>query len=181
MRVIVVGASAFPTFIADRATAVVRIYDPVEDWHRDAAHQAGRGWGRFLPLEFWDASRFAPGRAERLILALLGHHRPLCLAAGRRLFGARGPWRPFLAADADDIVAFADGLEAAGIRDIVVVCSNGRARSWTVGCWIARHLGLDLPATQGWQHACPHIERMLDRVGGPPHGESRPTKPAFGH
>jgi len=183
MSVIVVSASEFPTFVPDPATAVLRIYDPVDDWRRDAGHQATLGWGRFLPLDFWDAGRFGPSWIERMLVAVFGHNRRLCLGLARRLFGDAVPWRPFLPADADDIVRFADGLATGGIRDVVVVCGNGRARSWTVACWIARHLGLEKPLARGWQRSCPHIARMLDRTGSKPHvgNEPMPTRPAFSH
>lgn len=130
-------------------TAVIRIYDPSEEWRADAAQQRDAGWGAFLPLAFWDLGEADMGLLERLLVRLLGASRDACLAAGQRLFGIDEiPWRPFLTADAVEVAHFADGLAQAGITHLMVVCRNGKGRSGTISRWLSKRTGATL-ATHG--------------------------------
>lgn len=164
MVITIVSAAEFSAFVPNTATAVLRIYDPIDDWMADAAAQAAAGWGRFTGLAFWDVGFAGLSLAERAVIRLLGRHRALCLAVGQKLFGDEIPWRPFLPADAQSIHGFADGLAASGVQNLMVVCSNGRSRGSTVGAWIARYLGLDLPSQRGWQRESETIAATLARV-----------------
>jgi hypothetical protein len=164
MVITIVSASEFEAYEPNAATAVLRIYDPIEEWTADAARQAEFGWGRFAALAFWDIGHGGIGLLESVVIRLLGNHRRACLALGQKLFGDEIPWRPFLAADARDICCFADSLAPAGVQSVLVVCKNGRARGGTVGNWIARYLGLDLPPQNGWQRESEVITRALARV-----------------
>jgi hypothetical protein len=140
--------------------AVLRILDPI-----DPPDALDEGWGAALSLAFWDMDSSALGFKGRLAVRLWGRHRALFESLAGRLFGNDIPWRPFIAADALDIAVFADGLEAKGIRELLVVCRNGRGRSGTVGRWIARRLGRAF-STSGDDRESGHIRETLDRVGG---------------
>ncbi len=164
MVITIVSAAEFSAFVPNAATAVLRIYDPVDDWEADSVAQAAAGWGRYTGLAFWDVGFAGLSLAERALIRLLGRHRSLCLTLGQKLFGDEIPWRPFLPADALDIHGFADGLASAGVQNLMVVCSNGRSRGTTVGTWIARYLGLDRPAQRGWQRESDTIAAILARV-----------------
>ncbi len=164
MVVTIVSASEFEAYVPNAATAVLRIYDPIDEWTEDAAAQAASGWGRFQGLAFWDIGHSGIGLMESVVIRLLGRYRGACLAVGRKLFGDEIPWRPFLAADARDICRFADSLESSGIHSVLVVCRNGRTRGGTCGNWIARYLGLDLPPQDGWQRESEVIVDTLTRV-----------------
>lgn len=141
--------------------AVLRILDPIDDRVAPAP-----GWGDSLSLAFWDMDAAALGVRGRLVTRLWGRNRALFESLAGRLFGNDIPWRPFIAADAADIAAFADGLAAQGIRELLVVCRNGRGRSGTVGRWVARRLGIRFQ-TSGDDRESGHIRDTLDRVGGP--------------
>lgn len=164
MVVTIVSASEFDAYVPNAATAVLRIYDPTDDWTADAARQAGAGWGRFLPLAFWDIGHGGIGLLESALIRLLGTRRGTCLALGQKLFGDEIPWRPFLDADARDICAFADSLASAGVQSVLVVCKNGRSRGDTVANWIALHLGTDLQPKRGWQRQNEVIVHALARI-----------------
>jgi hypothetical protein len=152
--------------MAPRAdAAVLRIADPTDDWKAEAARLARAGWGATLTQAFWDMDSSALGVKGHLITRLWGRHRAVFEALAGRLFGTDIPWRPFIAADAQDIAAFADMLPEKGIREILVVCRNGRGRSGTVGRWIARRLGARF-GTTGDERESGHIRDTLDRVGG---------------
>ena len=183
MVVTIVSASEFDAYAPNAATAVLRIYDPIDEWATDAAHQAESGWGRFEALAFWDIGHAGIGLFEGLLVRLFGAHRGACLALGQTLFGDEIPWRPFLPADARDICAFADGLATAGIQSVLVVCKNGRTRGGTCANWIARYLGLDLPPQNGWQRESDVIARQLARVcRRRRHEQARlPTLATFAH
>ncbi|MDA8232211.1 MAG: hypothetical protein M0006_12810 [Magnetospirillum sp.] len=161
MVVTIVTAGEFPSYVPDAATAIVRIYDPVEDWRTDGAGLANAGWGAALPLAFWDVGMTGMGMLETALVRMLGRRRELCLSLGQRLFGDDIPWRPFLPADACDIRRFADSLAARGVRNVLVVCNNGRARSWTVARWLADHLGAEPPQARGWLRESEWIARTL--------------------
>lgn len=164
MVITTVARSDFSGFAPNRATAILRIYDPVEDWANDAGELAAGGWGAVLPLAFWDVGRSGLSIGERVLLRVMGHDRQRCLHLGERLFGSDFPWRPFLAADAAEIRDFADSLAAKGIRSLLVVCGNGRARSWTIARWIACHLDVEMPQGRGWQRESETIAATLTRV-----------------
>ncbi|RAU21342.1 hypothetical protein CU669_14330 [Paramagnetospirillum kuznetsovii] len=147
--------------MAPRAdAAVLRILDPIDS--RDALEQ---GWGDTLSQAFWDMDSSALGVRGRLVVRLWGRHRAWFESLAGRLFGSDIPWRPFIAADAVEITAFADGLAEKGVRELLVVCRNGRGRSGTVGRWIARRLGAAFH-TNGDDRESGHIRETLDRVGG---------------
>ncbi|MGE5503513.1 MAG: hypothetical protein ACM31L_03735 [Actinomycetota bacterium] len=156
----------FAGMVPDATTAVVRIYDPNEEWRTDATAQEQAGWGAFLPLSFWDMDPSAMGMLGGALVHLLGAHRETCLALGRRLFGDDDlPWRPFLPADARDVAAFADQLPGKGIRHVLVVCRNGRGRSGALARWLARRLGAELDQLPGADpRASEFICRTLDRA-----------------
>lgn len=183
MVITIVSASEFPSCVPNAATAVLRIYEPIQDWTTDAAEHATDGWGPFLPLAFWDVGKAGLGLFERLVIRLLGRHRSLCLKVGQKLFGDEIPWRPFLPADACDIRAFTDEVASRGVQGILVVCTNGRARSWTIAKWMAEHLGTEPPSERGWQRENDEIARTLSRVCPLSRLPSRHVTPraAFGH
>ncbi len=142
-------------------TAVLRIWDPT-----DAREPlGGLGWGDTLSMAFWDMDASALGVRGRLVARLWGRNRALFESLAGRLFGNDIPWRPFIAADAADIAAFADGLAAKGVTELLVVCRNGRGRSGTVGRWIARRLGAAFQTT-GDDRDSGYIRETLDRVVG---------------
>lgn len=171
MIITVVRKFDFTSYAPTASAAVIRIYDPVEDWFDDASQLSVAGWGDVLSLSFWDVGVQGMRPGEGLLTRLLGHWRTTCLALGTRLFGdPEIPWRPFLAADARDIARFAAALEAKGIRHLMVVCGNGRARSWTIAKWLSHRLSASLTASHGWQHESLAILEVLKRV--------RPTRPA---
>ncbi len=183
MVITIVSASEFDAYVPNAATAVLRIYDPIDEWAGDAARQAAAGWGRFAGLAFWVVGHAGFGVLEAALVRLLGDHRGACLALGQTLFGDEIPWRPFLPADARDICCFTDSLDSAGIQSVLVVCKNGRTRGGTVGNWIARHLGLDLPPQRGWQRENEEIARTMARVcrhRRPDHA-ALPTLATFAH
>jgi hypothetical protein len=142
-------------------TAVLRIWDPLDD----RRSLTGLGWADSLSLAFWDMDASALGVRGRLVTRLWGRNRALFESLAGRLFGNDIPWRPFIAADAADIAAFADGLADKGVTELLVVCRNGRGRSGTVGRWIARRLGARFE-TSGDDRDSGHIRETLDRVGG---------------
>ncbi|OAN51454.1 hypothetical protein A6A04_16030 [Paramagnetospirillum marisnigri] len=147
--------------LAPRADmAVLRIFDPI-----DPRESLGEGWGAALGLAFWDMDASALGIKGRLVTRLWGRNRALFESLAGRLFGTDIPWRPFIAADAADIAAFADGLGDKGVREVLVVCRNGRGRSGTVGRWLARRLGAGF-RSNGDGRESGHIRETLDRVGG---------------
>lgn len=150
----------FAAFAPSPSTAVIRIYDPSDDWAEDAAREQAAGWGAVLPLTFWDMGPAEMGVFGTLLVRLLGGHREACLAVARRVFGAEGPWRPFLAADARDVVEFADELKRRGMTQVLVVCRNGRGRSGALAQWLARRLGAEPPAVIASEFIC----RTLDRA-----------------
>jgi predicted protein tyrosine phosphatase len=156
----------FDGFAPEPTTAVVRIYDPNEDWRADAAEQKAAGWAAVLPLSFWDMEPSAMGMLGGALVHLLGAHRETCLALGRRLFGDDDlPWRPFLPADARDVAAFADSLAGTSVRHILVVCRNGRGRSGALARWLARRLGADLACRpEGEPRGGDFISRTLERA-----------------
>lgn len=165
MIITVVTKTDFASHVPSASAAIIRIYDPVENWSDDASRLAIAGWGAVYSLSFWDVGMQGFKLAEGLVARLLGRWRNLCLSVGRRLFGDDEiPWRPFLTADARAIAHFADGLEAKGIRHLVVVCGNGRARSWTIAKWLATRLGAQAAAARGWQRESDGIARVLRRV-----------------
>jgi hypothetical protein len=145
--------------------AVLRICDPTDDWKGEGRGLAQAGWGATLTCAFWDMDSSALGVKGHLITRLWGRNRALFEALAGRLFGTDIPWRPFIAADAAAIAAFADGLADKGIREVLVVCRNGRGRSGTVGRWLARRLGARF-ATSGDDRDSGHIRETLDRVAG---------------
>lgn len=161
--------------MAPRAdAAVLRICDPTDQWKAEGRALAGAGWGATLTLAFWDMDSSALGVKGRLITRLWGRNRPIFEALAGRLFGSDIPWRPFIAADALDIAAFADSLADRGIRELLVVCRNGRGRSGTVGRWVARRLGARF-VTSGDQREADHIRETLDRVAGTGHSRVEPV------
>jgi hypothetical protein len=152
--------------MAPRAdAAVLRIADPTDEWKAEGRRLAQAGWAATLTQAFWDMDSSALGVKGHLITRLWGRNRPVFEALAGRLFGTDIPWRPFIAADAVDIAAFADAMAEKGIREILVVCRNGRGRSGTVGRWIARRLGATF-ATTGDERESGHIRETLDRVAG---------------
>ena len=151
-------------------TAVLRIWDPIDD----RASLTGLGWGDRLSLAFWDMDASALGVRGRMVARLWGHNRALFESLAGRLFGNDIPWRPFIAADAADIAAFADGLADKGITELLVVCRNGRGRSGTVGRWIAHRLGASFE-TSGDDRDSGYIRETLDRVAGSASNRMEPT------
>lgn len=141
-------------------TAVLRVWDPI-----DEREPLDGGWGDTLAMAFWDMDASALGVRGRLVARLWGRNRALFESLAGRLFGNDIPWRPFIAADAADIAAFADGLAAKGVTELLVVCRNGRGRSGTVGRWIARRLGAAFQTT-GDDRDSGYIRETLDRVVG---------------
>jgi hypothetical protein len=165
MVITVVSASEFSAYEPNAATAVIRIYDPIDAWSEDAAAQVVAGWGKILPIAFWDVGRIGMGLIERAMVRLLGRWRGPCLRIGQAMFGDIDiPWRPFLPADARDICAFADGLVESGIRSILVVCHNGRGRGGTVANCLARYLGIEPPPQRGWQRESDLIAATFARL-----------------
>ena len=165
MIITVVSASEFSAYQPTPSTAVIRIYDPTDAWVEDAAVQAASGWGKVLPMAFWDVGRVGMGIMEHLTVRLLGRWRNVCLAVGNALFGDKDiPWRPFLTADAREICAFGDSLDETNIRNIIVVCHNGRARGGTVATWLARHLGIELTNRGGWQRESESIAATFAKI-----------------
>ncbi|EME67818.1 hypothetical protein H261_21586 [Paramagnetospirillum caucaseum] len=148
-----------------RDAAVLRICDPTDPWRDEGRGLAAAGWGATLTLAFWDMDASALGVKGRLITRLWGRHRALFETLAGRLFGSDIPWRPFIAADAADIAAFADPLADTGVNEVLVVCRNGRGRSGTVGRWLARRLGARFAAS-GDERESDHIREILDRVAG---------------
>jgi len=154
--------------------AVLRICDPTDAWKAEGRGLAQAGWGATLTLAFWDMDSSALGVKGRLITRLWGRNRALFEALAGRLFGSDIPWRPFIAADAADIAAFADSLADRGIAEVLVVCRNGRGRSGTVGRWLARRLGARF-ATSGDDRDSGYIRETLDRVAGSAPNRIEPT------
>lgn len=154
--------------------AVLRICDPTDDWKAEGRELAQAGWGATLTCAFWDMDSSALGVKGHLITRLWGRNRAVFEALAGRLFGSDIPWRPFIAADAAAIAAFADGLADKGIREVLVVCRNGRGRSGTVGRWLARRLGARF-ATSGDDRDSGHIRETLDRVAGSNPNRIEPT------
>ena len=180
MIITVVGKFDFDAHVPRPSAAVLRIYDPNEDWSGDASQLAVAGWGEVLALSFWDVGVQGMRPAEALVARLLGRWRRLCLAVGAKLFGdAEVPWRPFLSADARDIARFAGGLEAAGVRHLLVVCGNGRARSLTIAKWLAARLGADLAPAHGWQRESDAIAKVLRRVPAPKAARTATSMPTL--
>jgi hypothetical protein len=163
MIVSTIRTAEFAGLVPRAHMAVLRIWDPTDE----RAELAGQGWGDTLALAFWDMDASALGMRGRLVTRLWGRHRAMFEALAGRLFGNDIPWRPFIAADAVDIAAFADGLAAKGITELLVVCRNGRGRSGTVGRWIARRLGTRFQTT-GDDRESAYIRDTLDRVAGAP-------------
>ncbi|MEW5727963.1 MAG: hypothetical protein AB1918_09075 [Pseudomonadota bacterium] len=175
MIITVVRSAEFSLYAPTRDAAVLRIHDPVEDWAPEADRLKAAGWGATLSLAFWDVGVQGMSLGESLVARLLGRWRGLALRLGDRFFpmGDDIPWRPFLAADARDIAAFADALPDRGIRHLMVVCGNGRARSWTVAKWLSRRLSASLTAAHGWERESAAIARTLARV--PPSARRAPA------
>lgn len=173
MDITVVSRADFESYGPSRATAVLRIYEPIDDYADDARQLAQSGWGDAVALSFWDVGVNGMRLAETLVARLLGRWRRPCLALGRRVssLGDDIPWRPFVAADARDIARFADGLADKGIRHVLVVCGNGRSRSYTIARWLSQRLGAGLTASRGWERESPAIAAVLRRVSSP----ARPT------
>jgi hypothetical protein len=167
MLITVLKTAEFGGFAPNSATAVLRIYDPTDDWAEDAALQGAAGWAAFLPLAFWDMGSADLGLGGRLLVRLLGRWPHLFTELARRFYGEDIPWRPFLAADAAHIAAFADGLDPALVTQLLVVCRHGRGRSGTIGRWLARRLGATIAAGSGEHRESDAIRRTLDRLAGP--------------
>ncbi|MGE5547848.1 MAG: hypothetical protein ACM33T_13175 [Solirubrobacterales bacterium] len=168
MIITVVSKHDFDSYAPSRSAAVLRIYDPVEDWAGDADRLAQAGWGDTLSLSFWDVGVQGMRPTEAVLARLLGRWRDLCVSLGNRLFSQHDiPWRPFLSADATDIARFADALPSKGIRHVMVVCGNGRTRSWTVAQFLSRRLGAALTDCRGWQRESDAIADVLSRVSPP--------------
>ena len=161
MIVSAITTGEFQGRVPQANTAVLRIWDPLDQ----RQSLAGLGWGDALSLAFWDMDASALGVRGRMVVRLWGRNRALFESLASRLFGNDIPWRPFIAADAVDIAAFADGLAEKGISELLVVCRNGRGRSGTVGRWIARRLGSGFETT-GDDRDSGHIRETLDRVAG---------------
>lgn len=165
MIITVVTKFDFANYVPSASAAVLRIYDPVENWFNDAELLGSAGWGATLALSFWDVGLQGFKPTEGLFARLFGRWRGLCVTLGNRLFGETDiPWRPFLAADAHDIARFGDQLDAHGIRHLIVVCGNGRARSWTIAKWLAARLSAQVAPARGWQRESDGIARVLKRV-----------------
>lgn len=169
MIITVVRKSEIGGYVPSRDAAILRIYDPIEDWEAESGRLADSGWGATLSLAFWDVGVQGMGVAEAAMTRLAGRWRKLALSLGERFFpmGDDVPWRPFLDADARDIARFADGLEAKGVRHLMVVCGNGRARSWTVAKWLSKRLSASLADSHGWQRESSAITKVLARVPAP--------------
>ena len=161
MIVSAIKTGEFEGRVPQANTAVLRIWDPIDE----RVSLGGLGWGDVLSQSFWDMDASALGVRGRLIARLWGRNRALFESLAGRLFGTDIPWRPFIAADAAEIAAFADGLAAKGITELLVVCRNGRGRSGTVGRWIARRLGAAFETT-GDDRDSGYIHETLDRVAG---------------
>ncbi|MDO8605621.1 MAG: hypothetical protein Q7R40_03715 [Phaeospirillum sp.] len=161
MIVSAIKTGEFGGLVPQANAAVLRIWDPIDE--REPL--GSLGWGDSLGLAFWDMDASALGVRGRLVARLWGRNRALFESLAGRLFGNDIPWRPFIAADAADIAAFADGLAAKGVTELLVVCRNGRGRSGTVGRWIARRLGTRFQTT-GDDRDSGYIRETLDRVGG---------------
>lgn len=160
MIVSAIKTGEFEGMVPRSDMAVLRIFDPI-----DERESLGDGWGASLALAFWDMDASALGVRGRLVARLWGRNRALFESLAGRLFGNDIPWRPFIAADAADMAAFADSLVEKGIHEVLVVCRNGRGRSGTVGRWIARRLGARFQTT-GDDRDSGYIRETLDRVGG---------------
>ncbi|KIL98572.1 hypothetical protein CCC_02022 [Paramagnetospirillum magnetotacticum MS-1] len=154
--------------------AVLRICDPTDDWRAQGRGLAQAGWGSTLTLAFWDMDSSALGVKGHLITRLWGRNRAVFEALAGRLFGSDIPWRPFIAADAVAIAAFADSLADKGIAELFVVCRNGRGRSGTVGRWLAHRLGARF-TTSGDDRDSGHIRETLDRINGSAANRIEPT------
>ncbi|CAA7627831.1 conserved hypothetical protein [Candidatus Terasakiella magnetica] len=177
VRIMIVSAirsKEFAGLVPDSGIAVLQIFDPTDDWTDETASLAAAGWGASLGLAFWDMDASALGVRGRLVVRLWGRHRALFNALACRMFGNDIPWQPFIAADAVEIAAFADRLALGGMREVLVVCRNGRGRSGTVGRWIARRLGVPFQ-TSGDDREADHIRETLDRIGG--HTAATPNLP----
>ena len=161
MIVSAIKTGEFEGRVPQADTAVLRIWDPIDE----RQPLGGQGWGDALAMSFWDMDAVALGVRGRLIARLWGRNRALFESLASRLFGTDIPWRPFIAADAADIAAFADGLSDKGITELLVVCRNGRGRSGTVGRWIAHRLGVRFETT-GESRESGYIRETLDRVAG---------------
>ncbi len=169
MIITVVRLTDFGLYAPSRDAAVLRIHDPIEDWAMDAQRLSTAGWGSTLSLAFWDVGVQGMSLGESLLVRLLGRWRGLAVRLGNRFFpmGDDIQWRPFLAADANDIARFADMLEGRGVRHLLVVCGNGRARSWTIAKWLSRRLSASLADSHGWQRESAAIAKTLARVPPP--------------
>ena len=154
--------------------AVLRLCDPTDQWRAEGGDLAQAGWGSTLTLAFWDMDSSALGVKGHLITRLWGRNRALFEALAGRLFGSDIPWRPFIAADAIQIAAFADALSDKGIVEVLVVCRNGRGRSGTVGRWLAHRLGARF-ATSGDDRDSGYIRETLDRIVGSAPNRIEPT------
>jgi hypothetical protein len=154
--------------------AVLRLCDPTDEWRAEGRDLAQAGWGSTLTLAFWDMDSSALGVRGHLITRLWGRNRAIFEALAGRLFGSDIPWRPFIAADAVQIAAFADSLSDKGIKEVLVVCRNGRGRSGTVGRWLAHRLGARF-ATSGDDRDSGYIRETLDRIAGSAPNRIEPT------
>ena len=161
MIVSAIKTGEFEGRVPQADTAVLRIWDPIDE--REPL--SGLGWGDALAMGFWDMDASALGVRGRLVARLWGRNRALFESLAGRLFGNDIPWRPFIAADAVEIAAFADSLAEKGVTELLVVCRNGRGRSGTVGRWIARRLGAGFETT-GDDRDSGYIRETLDRVVG---------------
>ncbi len=161
MIVSAIKTGEFEGRVPQADTAVLRIWDPIDE--RESLN--GLGWGDVLAMGVWDMDASALGVRGRLVARLWGRNRALFESLAGRLFGNDIPWRPFIAADAVEIAAFADSLAEKGVTELLVVCRNGRGRSGTVGRWIARRLGAGFETT-GDDRDSGYIRETLDRVVG---------------
>jgi hypothetical protein len=111
-------------------TAVVQILNPGM-----APFQLGVR--RQLVLSFWDRTELSFG--ETILAKLFGSRPSLCVRLHRLFLGDNGgwPWRPPLAADADQIRKFVNDVPEGW--SFLVTCEYGRSRSRAVAEWIALH------------------------------------------
>ena len=174
MLVSAIKTSEFAGFAPRPDVAVLRICDPLDDWRAEGRKLAQAGWGPILTQAYWDMDASALGMKGRLVTRLWGRNRALFESLAGRLFGSDIPWRPFIAADAIDIAAFADSLADKGMSELLVVCRNGRGRSGTVGRWIAHRLAARF-ATTGDDRESGYIRDTLDRIAGSHPNRIEPT------
>jgi hypothetical protein len=165
MNILVLDPGVLAGTAPDATTAVIRLRNPGGSARPDGLDVSRAGWGAVLELAFWDAGLRPRPAGERLLVALLGRWRGPCLAIGRRLFGRGAPWRPFLAADTQALLAFAHAARHRDIQRILVVSDNGHARAWTIARALSGWLGVEPPRAEGWQRESQPLARTLARAG----------------